>query len=105
MVRSISASGSSPTREAYPQAKLVVERKGENLASLGSGSSLEIEWAIDRLLPGNPRDPHDLRRATDRLGGGPDTPGGAGRDAPGHRARGLGASRASVVSNAAPHPA
>jgi hypothetical protein len=34
---------------------LVVERKGENLASVGSGSSLEVEWA-DRSVPtGNPK--------------------------------------------------
>ena len=33
---------------------LVVERKGENLASLGSGTVLRSSGPIDRLLPGNP---------------------------------------------------
>ena len=34
---------------------LVVERKGENLASFGSASSLDVEWADRSAPPGKPK--------------------------------------------------
>jgi hypothetical protein len=56
MVRSISASGSSPTLEAYPQPMLVVLREREVLASLTpSGRRAELLHVL--MLP-------DFERAT-----------------------------------------
>jgi hypothetical protein len=39
---------------------LVAERKGENLASLGSASSLDFEWADRSAPPVGPENPHTV---------------------------------------------